>query len=868
MTARKNEIPITFFTNATAKQAFPFTVEDCVHLISADGLKPETEKYRAMAAGKAKDNAKKQMRGVCWSVSKYKDNHRLAANCEQHSGLICIDIDKLDTDKYQDLIKTIPTDPYTHICFISPSGNGIKVVIRIEADAAKHLAYFHSIAEYYLLTYGITIDSSGKDVSRLCFCCYDPQCKYYPNSKTFELRTSEKLFIAQSEAPVTQPIKLTSNQQQNLRKNTGITTNDVFEFTQNIKQYTEGNRNQFVHLFACNCNRKGISQLEAESFALGFATDLDAKEVKDTVNSAYKHHTHEHGKFAPKAKNISANTGIKNLAGSTNKPLPDSNRQATRLAGKTDHPQTDAVQRSGHQSADSGTAGEEDFIRFWNEAVEEDKAGKQLTKYSLDYIRYFDFLESQGFYRLQLPNNKYDLIRFKDNICTPQMTHNIQDHLNQWCKSNNELGVLSMLRKGAKTYFALNQFDNLNYKTIEFAKDTHDTAFYYFRNGIAEVTERGIEFVEYKQHNKSIWRSQIIDHDFIPLPSDLPVTADDNIDFDAMPCEFAKFISRAASNPQSDAVSIEIREKRYFSFCSSIGYMLHDHKTNISKAIIAVDHKLAMDRTEQNGGTGKSIVGNSFKYLKKIAMIDGREFKEDYPFRFDMLETDTKIIVMQDCRHNLDFGSFFVPITGDFTYNRRNIGFRTIKYEDSPKFWFDSNFTFKGEGNSHRRRQHVIEFDDYYSEEHTPYDDFSHYMFTDWDSEEMNRFYNFMLQCVQIYLAEGLLPYQKGNYDERKLTNECPVEFIDFMDAKDEKGVYLIQRNREILKVELLKQWTEKCRELNMQNTTSHMFSKFVKKYAKTRGLFFHNRKTNGKEYYALAETENATITAYQSILF
>lgn len=853
MKARK-EIPITFFNNVSAKQAFAFTDVDCAGLITREGLKEPTEKYRAMQPGKAKDNAKKAFRAVCWSVSGYKDNKRLASNCTQHSGLICIDIDKLNPLDFHSLRKAIPQDPHTHLCFTSPSGNGIKVIIKIEPNAEKHLAYFNSIAAYYLERYHVVIDASGKDVSRLCFVCHDADCFLNTDSVLFTLAE-------------TAPGKLTTQQQQNLRKNTGITVNDVFEFTQNIRQYTDGNRNSFVHLFACNCNRKGIAQPEAENFAYGFAADLDDKEVKATVNSAYQNNKHEYGKFAKKSQATPADSMAQTTQGDNKKQIPAGNGSA-KLYIEKGHLRSVNEQSTGeNKPGDSGSESEDDFIKFWQEIIDEDKSGKENIKYCLDYIKYFDFLESQGFYRLQLPNNKYDLIKFRDNICTPQMAHNIQDHLNQWCKTNNQLGVLSMLRKGAKTYFALNQFDNLNYKKIEFAKDTADSAFFYFKNGIAEVTKEGINFHQYKQQNKSIWQSQIIDHEFKQLPSHLPYKNDD-IDFDSLECEFAKFISRAASNPKNTEIEADIKERRYFSFCSSIGYMLHDFKTKIGKAIIAVDHKMAMDRTEQNGGTGKSIVGSSFKYLKKIAMIDGREFKEDYPFRFDMLETDTKIIVMQDCKHSLDFGSFFVPLTNDFTYNRRNIGFRTIKYEDSPKFWFDSNFTFKGEGPSYRRRQHIIEFDDYYNEDNTPYDDFGRYMFTDWDTTEMNRFYNFMLQCVQIYLAEGLLPYPRGHYDERKLSNECPVEFIDFMDAKDEKGIYLIGRNREILKIELLKQWTERCRELNMQSTTSHMFSKFVKKYAKTRGLIFHNRKTNGKEYYALADNENATITSYQQTLF
>ena len=40
---------------------------------------------------------------------------------------------------------------------------------------------------------------------------------------------------------------------------------------------------------------------------------------------------------------------------------------------------------------------------------------------------------------------------------------------------------------------------------------------------------------------------------------------------------------------------------------------------------------------------------------------------------------------------------------------------------------------------------------------HQPKDEFKRNFFYDWDREEWNRFYNFMLECARIYLAEGLV---------------------------------------------------------------------------------------------------------------
>ena len=73
------------------------------------------------------------------------------------------------------------------------------------------------------------------------------------------------------------------------------------ELTQRKNTYTGGNRNNFIHHLACNCNRLGIPQNFTESF-IGKNYDLDTKEQKQTIESAYRNNLHENAKFAKSAK--------------------------------------------------------------------------------------------------------------------------------------------------------------------------------------------------------------------------------------------------------------------------------------------------------------------------------------------------------------------------------------------------------------------------------------------------------------------------------------------------------------------------------------------------------------------------------------
>ncbi len=172
-------ISITHFKNALTKEATPFTVEAAIEVIKGDALENKTNQYR-LENGKKRDAMKKtHFPAVCWSASQYKNNQRAANNCEQHSGLICIDIDKLSEFDYNKLIQLLPLDEYTFIMFTSPSGYGIKVIIKI-SDTFQHLELFNGYSQYFLQEYGITVDASGKDVSRLCFLCLENPVKLTP----------------------------------------------------------------------------------------------------------------------------------------------------------------------------------------------------------------------------------------------------------------------------------------------------------------------------------------------------------------------------------------------------------------------------------------------------------------------------------------------------------------------------------------------------------------------------------------------------------------------------------------------------------------------------------------------------------------
>jgi predicted P-loop ATPase len=119
-------------------------------------------------------------------------SERKADGLRKHSGYIAIDIDNLDDPA--ETKKRIGADTYIYSAFISISGKGLCLIIKI--DGTRHLDAFNAIAAYLYNEYQLIVDQSGKDVSRARFVSYDPFLhlntkstifkKYLPKKKEYK----------------------------------------------------------------------------------------------------------------------------------------------------------------------------------------------------------------------------------------------------------------------------------------------------------------------------------------------------------------------------------------------------------------------------------------------------------------------------------------------------------------------------------------------------------------------------------------------------------------------------------------------------------------------------------------------------------
>jgi hypothetical protein len=110
-------------------------------------------------------------------------NHRSMAGLEDYNGLICLDIDHIeDPESLKEKCKKLS---YVHAAFVTPSGQGLKVLIKSKATRDNYRAIEEEIATAFQHDTGAIRDKHCKDIARIQFVSYDPNMYINESSKTF-----------------------------------------------------------------------------------------------------------------------------------------------------------------------------------------------------------------------------------------------------------------------------------------------------------------------------------------------------------------------------------------------------------------------------------------------------------------------------------------------------------------------------------------------------------------------------------------------------------------------------------------------------------------------------------------------------------
>ena len=284
------------------------TEEEIVSAIGSPKYRNTVESVRRIfleQGEKAANEEKKKLPSVTFSAN-YRGG-RSNATLVKYLGYIVIDIDHLSKEELARILQTVRACSYTRIAFISPKGMGLKIIAHTQRpdgtlpDTIQEIEDFHNaaynkVASFYSQLCQTEIDTSGQDVGRTCLLSYDPGIYFNRDATPFIVeqpplfyKTQKKKKTPGRKKQETGNNPVSEETARNYHSSHASLMVTLNYYHNKSEEYTEGNRNNYLHHLACKYNRHGIPEQEAAAFIKSLFTDLPAEETDSLIASAYAH---------------------------------------------------------------------------------------------------------------------------------------------------------------------------------------------------------------------------------------------------------------------------------------------------------------------------------------------------------------------------------------------------------------------------------------------------------------------------------------------------------------------------------------------------------------------------------------------------
>jgi len=630
----------------------------------------------------------------------------------------------LDFDGYQSKsalnkdLKVITQSEYTYCAFISPSGDGIKVIVKVPPSIDSHKGYFQTLMKHYDNPH---FDKATGNISRVCYESYDPSAYVNENSSVWDKIEEEEIVQhAITEASRTIP----------------ITDEDKIIkilLTWWGKKYpmVNGSRNHNLYILSMAFNDFGVDKSSALNICLSYASsDFKQIEIIRLVDSAYSNVQNFGTKY------YEDRDKIESIKGQLKAGVPKKV-----IRGQLDK---EGVDPDAVDSIIQGIAQDEDI--FWKKT---EKGGIKMF-----HIGFKKFLEDNGFYKyFPHGSQNYIFVRITNNLIENASEQKIKDFTLNHLLSYGDIEVYNFFVENTK-YFTDTFLSFLTTIDVYVMEDTKEHAYMYYRNCAVRVSEYEVLCIDYFDLNGYVWKEHIIDRDFRFV--------------EGGKCDFKRFVENICNKEESRVKSME----------STIGFLLHGYKNLSFCPAVILNDEVITDNPE--GGTGKGLLMNGISKMKKVIMIDGKSFTFERSFAYQLVSAETQVICFDDVRKHFDFERLFSAVTEGLTIEKKNKDAIKIPFAKSPKIAITTNYAIKGAGNSFARRKWELELHQYYTKEFTPLDEFGRLMFSDWDEAEWLAFDNYMLQNLSAYLSTGLVKSSFVNLRVRQFSAETSHEFMEW----------------------------------------------------------------------------------------
>lgn len=769
---------VTIFQNIKDTSA-PFfrPVDSILNRIREGASKELVKKIRNEKRKPERQEMKKMLPAICFSGTFNKRND---ASLLEHSGIICLDFDGYE--KQKDLLsdkESLSKDKYVYSVFISPSGNGLKVLVKIPADPENHINYFNSLQSHFNSPY---FDKATKNISRVCYESYDPLI--YINNNSFVWDKIE-------EASYNEVIKYRDVPTIPITDENKIVDILVKWWTKKYPMI-EGQRNQNAFVLAMAFNDFGVNKSLAGYVLSQYATaDFTESEIVRTIDSAY-HNTRNFG-----TKYYEDEERVNQVKAKIRRGVSKKEVRSQLLESDLDGDVVDAVL---NRIEDENTK-----LTFW---TKNDKGAVKIV-----HILFKQFLEDNGFYKFCPEGSKnYVFVKVTNNLIDHASEKEIKDFVLNHLLELDDINVYNYFAD--QTRFFKDEFlSMLNTIDIYFIEDTKDTAYLYYRNCAVKITKSDVIPIDYLDLGGYVWKDQVIDRNFIQCKTSPSFS-------------FKRFIENICHT----------EPERIESMRSTIGFMMHGYKNFSYCPAIILNDEVISDNPE--GGTGKGIVMNALSQMKKVVTIDGKSFTFERSFAYQLVSADTQILVFDDVKKHFDFERLFSVVTEGLTLEKKNKDAIKIPFSKSPKIAITTNYAIKGAGNSFARRKWELELHQYYSKDFTPFDEFGKLFFGDWNDDDWCEFDNYMVSCLKNYLTTGLVKSKFVNLKIRQLSAETTHDFIEWCGLVDNtEPAKMLEPGIRVYKQELYYEFISEYPDYGPKSRMTISRTKFYK-WLVSYGLF------------------------------
>lgn len=463
-------------------------------------------------------------------------------------------------------------------------------------------------------------------------------------------------------------------------------------------------------------------------------------------------------------------------------------------------------------------------------------------------------------------------VHIQDNIVREIKEDGLQSYVNMlmigFLKENLQYYNISLINTIHRSNQAkLSSLEKIRRTEIDFKSYGPGFDHVFFQNTAVKVTEKGIETVRMQNSELYVFESskpeesKIIKHDFRKLEAPFQIEYTKEYlrvknAFEALSKtdpgykeaakEFNKFdplkrfkltlpdntlsviryiynTGRVNWRKEEAGIPLTTEEQaehdlHFISKVMAIGYLMFRHKDKSRPYMIYAMETELSDVGKHKGGTGKSMFFLLLERIRTMLTLDGQFMKkdDDETMFTGLRKGITDSVYIDDLNKSIDMHRFMPAITGKMTVRNLYENKIIIPFEESPKLAVSSNHTLASFDASLRRRVWFVGFSDYYHSEdlpaglteRSPRSEFGCNIPDDYNETDMNRFYNFMLYCLQTYIKFSVRVNPPMESIERRITQrELGDEFIWWADEYFDET----RLNRDIDKSEVFEAWKIAC---------------------------------------------------------